>query len=119
MLEKWIDEYINGADISKIRWLYYNNYGLSSFFKDNYYDNKLMMYIHDEKNYIPIGMHYIDYGGFPGFNYLIGVCPNKVGKTLYFLVLLLSIIISYLVIKKIILLIYRRLKLISILEGWD
>ena len=80
MIEKWIDEYINGADISKIKWLYLNNYGLSSFFKDNYYDDKLMMYIYDEKKYKPIGMYYIDYDGFPGFNYLIGVCPNKVGK---------------------------------------
>ena len=89
-LRKWLDEYIVLQDEDKmtswlqdnIKWLELDYKGMKKFLEENYIDgvgNHVGWY--NSMLYNVLGMKYLAYSNIvPGFSYLIGVIPNKIGK---------------------------------------
>ena len=80
MVKKWLNDYMVPLDKEEIVWLNLTSEELLQFLKGNYVDdNKQVMW---HINWLPtaLGMRYINFLHTAGFNYLIGVIPNKVGK---------------------------------------
>ena len=87
LLEKWINEYINGINIDEIEWVKLDAKGLDKFFDENYLDKKEWSYVYDKNAKTlfptPIGMHYINFSSptnETSHTFLIGVAKNNIGK---------------------------------------
>ena len=88
MLEKWINGYIDGVNVSNIEWINLDSSMLDEFINDNYYDELSYEYVCDKdatKIYPTLlGMEYLnltspnmdDYD----YNYILGIVDNKIGK---------------------------------------
>lgn len=79
-LKEWLSDYIVPLD-SDITWLNLTNEEYQEFLKENYVDsdnNNVMWSV----SWLPtvLGMYYLNFFNTTGFNYLIGVIPNKIGK---------------------------------------
>ena len=83
-LRKWLVEYMVPLDEKKLNeqivWLNLTGEQLFQFLMKNYVDNNKQVMWH--VNYLPtaLGMRYISFLHATGFNYLIGVITNNVGK---------------------------------------
>ena len=80
-LKNWLNNYIVPLKKEEIVWLNLTNDEFQRFLKDNYVDdnnNQVMWCI----SWLPtiLGMQYLNFFNTTGFNYLIGVIPNKLGK---------------------------------------
>ena len=76
--------YIEGIDISNIKYINLTNDELMNFYIENYYDNKniIIAGIYDDsKNIInPIGMYYLNFENMPGMKYILGIVNNNINK---------------------------------------
>lgn len=85
MSKKWIKQYIDDIDISKIEWIKLDMNGLMSFYENNYLDNDTWNYVINEEMVScfcsPIGLRYLsfDYDA-EDYNFLLGVVNNNIGK---------------------------------------
>ena len=76
--------YIEGIDISNIKYINLTNDELMNFYIDNYYDNKniIIAGIYDDSRNIinPIGMYYLNFENMPGMKYILGIVNNNINK---------------------------------------
>lgn len=81
-LKKWLQDYIVPLDKDKITWLQLDHVGMQKFLEENYIDengNRIGWY--NSILYNVLGMKYLAYCNIAmGFNYLIGVIPNNIGR---------------------------------------
>ena len=80
---KWINEYIENVDLSKIEWLKLNNDELEKFYEKNYLDIDEYRYVSDNKFifFTPIGLNYLSFDCDDSkYNYLLGIVDNNIGK---------------------------------------
>lgn len=82
-IKKWEKEYIEGLDISKIKWIKLNSLELEQFLKENYFDERLYNYVGTFDNVFlnPLGLHYLTLDSTMGATYILGVVENNIGKS--------------------------------------
>lgn len=83
ILRRWISEYIEDVDLSKIEWLKLNNNELEKFYEENYLDIDEYKYVSDNKFgfFTPIGLNYLSFDLLDNkYNYLLGIVDNNIGK---------------------------------------
>ena len=85
-MNRWIDEYVKGIDINERKYLLMNGTELNKFVLDNYYDKDKKRIASGEKEFLPLGMEYLEYRLFDDeawggkVNFLICYAPNNIGK---------------------------------------
>lgn len=83
-VKKWLVEYMVPLDKEKINeqieWLNLTGEQLFQFLMENYVDNKKQVMWNISWLPTALGMRYINFLHVAGFNYLIGVITNKLGK---------------------------------------
>lgn len=82
--EKWINNYIDNIDLSKIEWIKFDGEQLMTFYQENYLDEDVWQYVFSRVNspYVsPIGLHYLsfDYSN-NNYSFLLGIVDNYIGK---------------------------------------
>lgn len=85
MKEKWMHEYINDVDISKIEWIKLDANELKQFLFDNYFDNEEYKYVCDGNIHYdtPFGLHYLTFDATktcPDCKFILGIVNNNIGK---------------------------------------
>lgn len=82
--EKWINEYINNIDITKIQWIKFNMNELINFYEENYFDKDVLKYVRSESDdtfVTPIGLHYLNFEqNNDNYSFLLGVVDNNINK---------------------------------------
>ena len=83
-VKKWLKDYMVPLDEEQINeqivWLNLTGEELLRFLKENYIDDNKQVMWHVSWLPTALGMRYINFLHIAGFNYLIGVIPNKLDK---------------------------------------
>ena len=81
--EKWINDYINDVDISKIEWVKFDIEQLMNFYDENYWDKDVWKYVVSDVDSTfesPIGLHYLNFNYTTNYSFLLGIVDNKINK---------------------------------------
>lgn len=85
LYDKWINDYIDNIDLSKIEWVKFDYQQLMDFYDDNYLDKDNWQYVHGKRNnsymVLPLGLRYLSFNSNNcNCNFLLGLVNNNIGK---------------------------------------
>lgn len=81
---KWLHDYIDDIDITKIEWIKFTDDELREFYQKNYLDRDIRKYVGNQPNFSyllnPIGLRYLTFDCNDEDSFLLGLVNNSIGK---------------------------------------